>query len=289
MAVVLIGILLAAAGAAAGAATRAPVVTLVGDSVAAAIGDDPQAVSLLSDGVDLRLELAPCRRLETESCPHRGTRAPTVLDLVGSLGARLGDAVVVAVGYNDPEDAYAREIDDVVAALRAAGVPRILWLTLREVRHPYVRMNDAIRAAAARTGEITVVDWNARARTFPGWFAEDGIHLQGSGARSLAAAVRIALGDAGVAPPLPPLAIAARPLPAAAVGRPLDAPLAASGGVGPYRWKRVAGALPPGLHVERGGAIAGVPRQGGRFRITVRVTDAVGSTAERPVVVSVGR
>jgi hypothetical protein len=250
-------------------------VTLIGDSVASAIPRDRQAMALLGAGVDVQVDTAPCRRLEVLSCPHEGSRPTTTIEEIQRRGAGLGDTVVIAVGYNDPEDEYAREIDAVVAALHAAGVSRILWLTLREVRHPYVTMNAAIAAAAARTPGMTMVDWNAASRTFPGWFA----------------LVRRALGAVGAAPVQPVLVITPpRGVTAPArVGRRLSVPLAARNGVLPYRWKRLDGLLPRGVHVERSGAIEGVPREPGRFRLTVRVTDAVGVTAERPLTLTVVR
>jgi hypothetical protein len=79
-------------------------VTLIGDSVADAIPSDPAAVAILRQGVDLDLEVAPCRRVEGEGCPVDGVRPPSVVPLVQALGSRLGPNVVVAVGYNDFEE-----------------------------------------------------------------------------------------------------------------------------------------------------------------------------------------
>src|SRR4051794_14631807 len=52
-------------------------VVLIGDSVADAIPNDSRAVALLSQGVDLELQVAPCRRLEGEGCPYQGVRPPS--------------------------------------------------------------------------------------------------------------------------------------------------------------------------------------------------------------------
>ena len=91
--------------------------TLIGDSVADAIPGDDSAVAILRQGIDLDLEVAPCRRVEGDGCPYQGVRPPSAVQLVQSMGSKLGDNVVVAVGYNDFEDQYAGNIEDAIDAL----------------------------------------------------------------------------------------------------------------------------------------------------------------------------
>jgi hypothetical protein len=58
--------------------------------------------------------------------------------------------------------------------------------------------------------------------------------------------------------------------------------LFASGGVQPYTWEVVAGALPPGLELPRGeNTISGTPTTAGTFTFTVRVTDDLGASSEK--------
>jgi len=254
-------------------------VTVIGDSIATAIEYDATARAILGQGVDLRLELAPCRRIAPDSCPYAGTRPPTLLDVVGRLGPALGPTVVVAVGYNDFEQAYADDIELALAALRKAGVTRVLWLTLRAERHSYLHMNELIRAAAARHPELTVVDWNIYSRSHPDWFQADGLHLTAAGAQAMATLVHRALADLRVAPP-PPAVVSPR-LPAARVGRPYQARLVARGGTRPYSWSSAAGPLPAGLHLRAGGLIVGRPRRAGVFSLVLRVTDASRESASR--------
>lgn len=289
---VLVALGLLAATSAAGtvrAAGSAPRVTFVGDSAAVLISLDPVASAILRRGVDVRLEAAVCRRLARTSCPDGAVRHPTVLELIERNGTTLGSTVVIAVGYNDPEEEYAGEIEEIVRALHAVGVEQILWLTLRAARHPYLTMNDAIRDAAARHPSMTVVDWNELSRTHPGWFADDGIHLERDGARAMAALVRRVLGETGVAPPLPELAIATTRLPRARVAAPYAVALLAVGGEPGYRWKRIRGPLPSGLRISTTGRLMGVPRASGRFAVTVKVTDSVGVTALRTFPLSIAR
>jgi len=112
-------------------------VTIFGDSVATAMQYDPDATRVLSRGIDLRMETAACRRLGDTSCPYDGVRPPNVIDRATQLGSQLGPVVVVAVGYNDYETNYAGNIDDAMAAFRAAGVQRVLWVTLLEQRQSW--------------------------------------------------------------------------------------------------------------------------------------------------------
>jgi Putative Ig domain len=58
--------------------------------------------------------------------------------------------------------------------------------------------------------------------------------------------------------------------------------LFASGGVQPYTWSVVAGALPPGLALpKRENTISGTPTTAGTFTFTVRVTDDLGTFSEK--------
>jgi len=264
------------AGAHAGARTLAHV-TLIGDSVATAIPGDTDAIRVLRMGSDLDLEVAPCRRLVDPSCPPN---PPTVVDVIKRLGAAVGPTVVIAVGYNDFEDHYASEIDDTLAALDAASVKRIFWLTMRAAHHPYINMNDEIVAAAASRSNMTVIDWNVYSRSHPEWFQADGIHLLAPGSRAMAGLIHDKLVAAGVA--AQPVRIKTTALPAARRLRAYHSSLAATSGVAPYTWS-LTGRLPAGLHLRSTGVLSGAPRgtKGGVYTVVVRVKDAIGQTATR--------
>jgi ribosomal protein L25 (general stress protein Ctc) len=161
-------------------------VTLIGDSVADEIAYLASARTLVADGVRLRLEVAPCRRLTAESCTVAGYRPQTALELVRSRGRALGQVAVVAVGYNDFEHTFARDAKQVLGALHHAGVQQVLWLTLRANHHPYLTMNAALRELAKSTPWLTVVDWNRYSRSHPAWFKDDGLHLTHAGAIAMA-------------------------------------------------------------------------------------------------------
>lgn len=68
-------------------------------------------------------------------------------------------------------------------------------------------------------------------------------------------------------------------LPTATRARRYRQVLVASGGVAPYRWKRIKRALPRGLKLSRSGVVSGKAKSRGTWRLRVRVTDSTGERA----------
>ena len=262
-------------------------VTLIGDSIATAIELVPEARKILGKGIDLDLEVAPCRRTSGDSCPYQGKRPPSLVELLPSL--RLGSTVIVATGYNDYEDTFASTVESALTALRGAGIENVLWLTLRAERQSYLHMNEIIRDAAKRHPEMTVVDWNLYSRSHPEWFQEDGLHLGRDGAIGLATLVHRRLDDLGlVAAPTPrALTIATTRLPVAHKGRRYVARLLTNGGSAPIRWKRAQGTIPTGLALKSTGALVGTPRSAGKQSLLLRATDATGRVVARRFTITV--
>jgi hypothetical protein len=167
-----------------------PRVTTFGDSVADSISYVPEARQILGAGIDLRLELMPCRKLVPAGCAYMGARPPSVLDIVNaSSPASLGDTVIVDVGYNDPENNYDSDLGTVVAALLAHGVTHIVWVTLKEETDDYRQMNAIIRDRARREPRIAIADWDKASRG-KDWFNQDSLHLNADGAIGLATLLR---------------------------------------------------------------------------------------------------
>lgn len=288
----LISLLVAAAigatsGGAATVAAPPTRVTVIGDSIASAIVLDEAPKRVLARGIDLDLQLAVCRRLVGESCPYRGARPLSLVDLLPTL--RLGSTVVVATGYNDFESTFADVIEASLRALRQEGVENVLWLTLRAERQSYLGMNDDLREAADRHPELTVVDWNLYSRSHPDWFQDDGLHLNFDGALAMATLVHRSLDRLGLVtvPAARTPAITTKTLPPAGVGRPYLARLTASGGARPLTWRRTSGVLPAGVRLRRDGTLLGTPRAAGRLTPTLRATDALGRSASRQFVIVV--
>jgi hypothetical protein len=192
----LVAVLLAVAAlssAAHGAGTApatGPRVTMFGDSIADSLNYVPEARAILGEGIDLRLELAPCRKLVPAGCVYQGARPSSVLDIVkDSTLAQLGNIVVIAVGYNDPENNYETDMAQVVNALVDRGVGHVIWLTLREQTDDYRQINHIIEAQAPRWPELRVADWEAWSRG-KDWFNPDGLHLNAAGAMGMATLIR---------------------------------------------------------------------------------------------------
>ena len=81
---------------------------------------------------------------------------------------------------------------------------------------------------------------------------------------------------------VPPLYIATTNLPMAHGSWPYLTELSSGGGLEPVKWELVSGQLPRGvmLHKEHG-IISGTPTEGGNFNVSVRLTDAAGTTRQR--------
>ena len=253
-------------------------VTLIGDSVATALPIDDVALQTLRSGVDLDLEVAPCRRLVNPSCPPS---PPNTMELIRQRGAALGPNIVMVVGYNEYADEWADSVDTTLDAFEHIGVEHVFWLTM--IGHvPYLKMNDELKAAAEKHPKLTVIDWYVYSRNHPDWFQDDGLHLGGIGPQAMAKLIRKKLVDAGVA--VPPVVVKTQTLPDARHGKSYTARLQAVSGRRPYSWSAV-GRLPLGLHLRPSGVVWGVARaRPGRFVLTVRAKDAVGQVDTRKLV-----
>lgn len=171
------------------AAWTPPRVTMITDSVGGALYPGSLELETLAHGLDFRLEDAPCRKLVSPGCPSDEGVPPSVLDTIAKLGPELGKLVVVDVGYNDVAEGYDASLDAVMQALRATGVQRVVWVTLRESQAPWPEINTQIRAAATRWPQLTVADWAPAAANHPDWF-RDNAHMTGAGAAAFASFLR---------------------------------------------------------------------------------------------------
>jgi Putative Ig domain len=277
-------------------------VTLFGDSVPVSLNWQP-VLAVVSQGIDLDMQAIECRRIEDAGCSPGG-QPSSVMQVINDLSDDPGPTVVMVLGYNESEGYWLKSVDDVLHKLEADGVKHVFWLTMREVDHSYVRMNDALVPFTQRYPELTILDWNAYSRSHPDWFQGDGLHLQADGAFAMASFIHSALVNAGIAQPPPaaatsvptttsvatrlaPVRIASRALPVATRNQPYRALLAARGGRPPYRWRRT-GPLPRGLHLASDGLVSGIPRlRRGTFELPVNVTDAAGAHAAGRVSVRV--
>lgn len=125
----------------------------------------------------------------------------------------------------------------------------------------------------AQTGEVTGTP--AAAGSFP-------LSFTVSDANGFSATVQITLSVKAK------LAVKSKRLRAAKVGRTYRAPIRAAGGVAPVRWRIVNGRLPRGVRLNRlTGELVGIPRQAGRFQVTVEARDRLGAVAQAAIVLTV--
>lgn len=188
----------------AGAAGPAPPrVTLISDSVGGVLSSATKPREDLGARLDLRLETETCRKLVDPGCPTYDDPAPeSALATIERLGPGLGRVVVIDVGYNDYTDAYDSGLDQVMRALVAAGVQRVVWVTLEETEPGWKATNELIRAAPARWPQIVVADWAPVAAGQP-WYV-DHAHLNYQGAVAFGAFLRPFVLRACGAPCAPP-------------------------------------------------------------------------------------
>jgi hypothetical protein len=183
-----------------------PPVTLIGDSTMAAMVwfDQLQGTTTqrpLTDAYTVNMQSESCRKIATTSCRGRFGYTPTnALTVMRNQAGRLGEAVVIMAGYDDPSLAGA--VDAIMAEANAQGVPRVLWLTYRQDvryrlpgtavqgRDAFPRHNGALWEAATRYPTLELVDWNWHTASHPEWFSWDGIHLTMSGAYELGSFLR---------------------------------------------------------------------------------------------------
>jgi hypothetical protein len=156
-------------------------VTVITDSVGAALLWDPGPLRDFSVGLDVRGYAFGCRKLVTPGCPYApGVNPPSTLEVIQQLGTELGPIVVIDVGYNDTADTYSAGLDEVMRALLAVGVQRVVWVTLEEGESVWVSIDGQIRAAPARWPQLVVADWGPTVTGKP-WLFNDVVHLNHDG------------------------------------------------------------------------------------------------------------
>lgn len=163
------------------------------------------------------------------------------------------------------------------------------------------RYNTAVELAFAASGGIGPYRY-ALSGDLPAGLAFNGDRISGTPTASGRFALRITATDEGSSGAGAPFTMGADyvleveaasitlspgDLPAATAGEDYAAALTADGGVAPYAFGIVDGALPAGLVLSADGSLAGQPTQAGEFRFTVRAEDANGQRGERALVLQV--
>ena len=161
---------------------------LVGDSTLAGVRWYGTTEALL--GYPYVLTAESCRRLATASCRGREGYTPTnAVTAIRNASGTFGTVVIMA-GYDDWWTVFSSSFDQVVAAARAKGARKIVWLTFREgvgyvnpsgasANTAFVKNNEILRekVASGQFPDVVLADWHAYTATTAGWLASDGIHL----------------------------------------------------------------------------------------------------------------
>jgi SpoIID/LytB domain protein len=125
-------------------------------------------------------------------------------DGIGIVNSVEAPAIaVVALGYNDDQNTVESEVQQMLSALTAKGVQRIIFVNLstRSTTRSYARTNAALAAAAAANPAVTVLDWNAASGAANPWRLFDNaslccwVHLNASGQTEFALFLRAQLDD----------------------------------------------------------------------------------------------
>src|SRR4051794_16627240 len=126
-----LGVATLVVAAASAVAATPPTVLVIGDSVATGMYWYDDAIAIMQQNLGVYWDVAICRTIDGTSCPFDGERPPTLIQVVEARGT-VPATVVVVVGYNDPADVFATEVDHAMSVLTAAGATHVLWLTMRE-------------------------------------------------------------------------------------------------------------------------------------------------------------
>lgn len=170
-------------------------VLLMGDSTLAGVRWYTNSRHALG-GSSFVLDAESCRRLIGSSCRGReGRQPPNAINAVAAADGPI-DVLVVMTGYNDWHTNFSTAFDQLVAAARAKGASRIVWMTYREgvtYSNPtgggsqaegYRIQNQIIRdkIASGAYPDVTLADWSSYTANRDDWFTGDGVHFTLAGA-----------------------------------------------------------------------------------------------------------
>ena len=124
---------------------------------------------------------------------------PDGITIINSLPADKTPAIaVIELGYNDAPSTFGTEADQVVAALTAKGVQRIIFINMstRRTTAGFEVSNAALANIAATHSNVTLLDWNTYTSDTPKWrwfVKNDNIHLTATGKTEFALYIRAQL------------------------------------------------------------------------------------------------
>ena len=210
------------------AAAPGPGVFFLGDSVMEGARDTLET-TVVPSYPGAVVDAAVCRGLAS-SCPYNGSTPTTGLQEIAANAGRIGDVIVVELGYNDAPSASS--IDAALGALTAQDVPLVLWVGLSTLNRPeFGTENDRLKAATARWPTMRFLDWDGMSHTHPEWFIPNdgvGVHLTAAGETAFVGWLKTqldAIPGIGIPPPATQHCAAA-----VAIGQPTAGPSALASG-----------------------------------------------------------
>lgn len=198
-----------------------------------------------------------------------GTATQTLVLIVTSLVSKVGDddgkltaALAEVQAAEAREESEIQALRDAFAALPAPFDPSALE----------ARISALEGAATGTAGAVDLGPLTARVQALEDRNADDDAAAGALPAVGVLQGLPDGMGTAAIA-------IDTTPLTEPVLGAPYAAQVVAGGGVSPYQFSMLSGALPPGLSMAAGGAITGTPATAGAFAFEVQVHDANGAMA----------
>jgi peptidoglycan hydrolase-like amidase len=145
---------------------------------------DSTGLSIATEFADLVTIAYP--NVNFQACTGRGIIGTTCADGVAVVNSSETPAIaLIALGYNDDPATYDTEVQQLLSALVAKGVPRVVFVNMstRSTNRSYQRSNDVLNAVAAANANVTVLDWNAASAdaSKTRWFDSSKVHLTTTG------------------------------------------------------------------------------------------------------------
>lgn len=168
----------------------------VGDSVGESISREFAAVVSSAYPV-INFQALTNRCMVGPSCVPTSIGLPDALSVINSLTPEQFPRIaLIELGYNDDPNTFQSDVDQVVNALNARGVQRIIFVNLSTRRGStnYSLSNAVLGSAALTYPNVSVLDWNSAssAATQWRWFRDD-VHLLPTGQAEFALFLRAQL------------------------------------------------------------------------------------------------
>jgi peptidoglycan hydrolase-like protein with peptidoglycan-binding domain len=128
------------------------------------------------------------------SCVAAASGLPDAPAIINALTPdKYPNIAIIQLGYNDDPNTLQSDVDQVVNALNARGVQRVVFINLstRRTSRNYALSNAVLANAANSYPNVSVLDWNA-ASSDPSqsrWFKDD-VHLTNTGRAQFALFIR---------------------------------------------------------------------------------------------------